>query len=442
MKQSMDNATDNAIPAYKPTINRSLSRAFFSTAIISTACILTTFTAQADDDWLGENWQVNGFGTISYTNTDKYDSRIPRRNINQSGVQLKKNGFLMDSRVGLQIKGQLNDHWEVVGQAVARQQYANHLEDYIDLAFARYRYNNEWQVALGRQAFDLFFLSDHRNTGYSYDWVRPPTEFYGFMPYDSFDGVKVVRDWGDFDSAWRWNFSVGNIKAKFDGDVLARTSEVDSTKARPIYGSELSWQSGQWRLRANVAVLKFEQKSNDRAYFDELESQVAPFWPGFRRIIADLGRNTNLRYGALGAAWQSGEWKVQSEWNIIDADFIGIGGQRAYVHVAKRWDDWQPFVTVGYAHDNQRNHYPPPPMGIGFDPIFAGIDELVENVRYNQTSISLGARWDFAAQKALKFQCDRFYFDAGSGSIHGRIDSSYRHDETRSWCSVAFDWVF
>lgn len=396
----------------------------------------------SDDNWFGDNWQFNGFGTLSYTRTDKYKDRIPRRNMNQSGIDLEKNGFLMDSRFGLQIKGQLNDHWSVVGQIVAREQLANHLEDHIDLAFARYQASNEWQIAIGRQAFDLFFLSDHRNTAYSYDWVRPPTEFYGFMPYDSFDGVKLIRDWGDFDNAWHWDVSVGNIKAKFDLDVLTKSSDVDSTKAEPIYGSALSWQGSQWRVRANVAILKFEQELDDRDELNFLAEHIGPIWPEFRRVARDIEGNSTLRYASLGASWTSGDWKVQSEWNIIDADFITVNGQRGYVHVARRWQAWQPFVTFGFAHDNQRVDYKPPPRGAGLEFILDDVTHTVQNMRHNQHSFSLGVRWDFTPQKALKLQCDRFYFQADSGSIHGRIDLRYTKDETRSWCTASYDWVF
>jgi hypothetical protein len=414
------------------------------------AVLMVTSLQASADDWLSENWQFNGFGTISYTQTDKYDDRIPRRNIYQSGAKLRDNGFLMDSRLGLQLKGQLNDHWDVVGQVVARQQLANNPEDYIDIAFARYRANNEWVFTIGRQAFDLFFLSDHRNTGYSYDWIRPPTEFYGFMPYDSFDGIKIAKEWGDFDNDWHWNVSVGNIKSKFDVDVLAQSEDVDSTKAKPIYSTELSWQTGKWQVRASFSVLKFEQDLAGEREFNELTGVIRPYWPGFDRIAEDFSRRANLRYGALGASWQHDGWKVQSEWNIIDSNFIGFNGQRAYFHVSKRWQAWQPFVSFGIARDDKQFKYERPlanaqteiDLDFDLDPIYDEVADVVRGMRHNQKSISVGVRWDFSAQKALKLQCDKFYFEAGSGSIHGSVDLLYAKDESRSWCSVAFDWVF
>jgi hypothetical protein len=161
-----------------------------------------------------------------------------------------------------------------------------------------------------------------------------------------------------------------------------------------------------------------------------------------------------LSMTSLGVLWQQNGWKVQSELSHISTNFIGYNGDRAYFHVAKRFKNWQPFVTLGYAHDNQQLRYAPPPyippsdnehlndLVKELNEFYVEIVDVVKSMRHNQHSISLGVRWDVAAQKALKLQCDKFYFKAGSGSIYGRTDFKYRNNESRSWCSVAFDWVF
>jgi hypothetical protein len=404
-------------------------------------CALSCSAVAEDDDGV-THWNVSGFGTIGYTQSDKYDERIPRRTINQSGATNADSGLMMDSRMGFQVKGQLTDHWDVVGQFVARQQLAERLEDHVDIAFARYRSNQEWEIAFGRLSFDLFFLSDHTNIGYSYDWVRPPTEFYGFMPFDSFDGIKIANEWGDFDSSWRWNLSVGKVKSKFDADVLAQSDDVDSTRGEPIYASELSWQGGPWHLRGSLAHYSFEQEYADRDQIEKEIELLQPYWPDVGRIIHDFSSQFKIRYGSLGASWQQDGWKVQGEWNIIDSDSITFDGQRAYVSVAKRVDQLLPFFAVGYASDNRVINYGRPNADAGLEPIYDEVINAIENFRHNQHSFSLGVRWDFAQQKALKLQCDQFHFDAHSGSIYGRVDLQYPQAETKSWCSVAFDWVF
>lgn len=395
------------------------------------------------DSSSSENWLVSGFGTLGYSQTDKYETRTARRNIYQSGDKLRNNGFLIDSRFGLQLTGHLGEHWEAVGQILVREQLSKHVEDYINMAFVRYRVNNEWQISLGRQAFDVFFLSDHRNIGYSYEWVRPPTEFYGFIPNDSFDGIKISKNWGDFGDDWQWTLSVGNIKAKFDSDVVGNTSRVDSAKMKPMYSTELSWQAGQWEFRSSIALLKFKQKLEVMDLLDQLAPVFQPIWPEFSLIVDDFPSSYQMRYGTLGVAWLSGDWKIKSEWSFIEGNAISFNGQRAYLHLAKRWQDWQVFSSLGYAKDdNKKLGYVPPHPSLGLDNFYTGMVESIAEISHNQRSISVGLRWDFAAQKALKLQCDQFHFKAGSGSIYGRTDQRYRDDETRSWCSATLDWIF
>lgn len=417
---------------------------------------------------LDHNWQITGFGTIGYTHTNKYDDRLFRRNVSQDGAKLENNGALVDSRLGIQVKGDLTDQWEIVLQGVLKEQYAKNWSDYIDVAFARYRASDAWQFTFGRQPFDLFILSDHINVGYSYDFVRPPTEFYGYLPYDSFDGLGISRKWGDFDSEWSLDLSVGNLKEEFDADTYEEDERFgasmdndvgpndpgngdDETRAEPIYNTALNWRSDKWHLRTNFAILEFKLELDGARQVTELLTQIAPAWQGPMQAREAFLVNNKMHYFSIGGSWQDNNWKVQSEFSVIDADFAYYNGERAYLHVSRRYNDWLPYVTLGYANDDsniviQRVE----DSGIATDSeifpllvaIQADLDKELVNLRNNQHSLTLGARWDFASRKAFKFQCDRYWFQAGSGSTHGRKDALYLNDETRTWCSLNLDWVF
>lgn len=409
---------------------------------------------------LDNNWQITGFGTLGYTQTSKYDDRLFRRNVSQDGAKLEDYGWLVDSRLGLQVRGDLNKNWEVVFQGVLKEQYSSTPMDYIDMAFARYIASDNWHFTFGRQPFDLFLMSDHINVGYSHDFVRPPTEFYGYLPYESFDGVSIHRMWGDFDSEWSLDFSVGNLKEQFetesfDDDVSSDDDEDDSddeTRAEPIYNMALSWRSDHWHLRANFALLEFKLELGEARTVDEFVTLFSPIWAGPAQVRDAFLVNNKMRYFAVGGSWQSGDWKVQSEISAIDSEFAYYNGERAYLHLSKRFNDWLPYATFGYAHDNSTFSYervedltlPPElePLVPGLLAIQEEIDAELISLRTNQRSIGLGVRWDFSRQKALKFQCDKYWFDAGSGSIHGRKDNRYVNDESRSWCSLNLDWVF
>lgn len=412
--------------------------------------------AEGRKDTLSRIWdsvEIKGFGTLGYSNAGKYEDRTFRRNVYQDGMRLRDNGFLVDSRVGMQITGELNNHWDFMLLGVYKEQFGDDFIDYIDAAFVRYNSAENWQVTIGRQPFDMFFLSDHRNVGYSYDWVRPPTEFYGFIPYDSFDGVKFSKNWGDFDNEWSWNFSVGLIKEKFENKAFEddRPDVEDVSEARPIYNTELTWRRANWSFRANYAFLKFKQDLDDSEFIEELVWTLEDYWPELPDLAEKFLVNNILRYLSVGAQWEKDDWKVQTELSKIDANFIHYNGWRGYFHVSKRFGDFMPYATYGFARDDSRHPFRRvSELDLPDDPelrsiiltVQRGMDVSIRSVRQNQRSLALGVRWDFAAQKAVKFQCDQYWFDKKSGSIHGRIKKAPDNDDTRSWCSLTFDWVF
>lgn len=427
-------------------------------------------------DILSNNWRLNGFATLGYANTDKYRDSVLRRNLYQDTNEIKRNSFKLDSRIGLQVSGELSDRWDMVLQGTLKHQYISHITDYIDVAMLRYQANNEWQISFGRQPFDLFFLSDHRNVGYSYDWVRPPTEFYGIIPYDYFDGAKFVRRWGDFDNEWTWSFSVGLIEDAYQiisfedddfegtGDEECRGCEPpgdpngedeedrfdDTVRAEPIYNTELTWRTGNWHLRANYAYLKYEQEL-DPVEVQETFGDLVLVWPGVVDFFEQFTVREDLHYFSVGGSWEQGGWKIQSEVSHSEASDLAFDGQRGYLHVRKRWGDWSPFVTWGFANDSSNIEFqrledtfipPGSPLFNSLLGLQRDLDAIASVVKQNQNNLSIGVRWDFSHEKALKFQCDRIRTDALSGSIHNVVRRDFTRSASRSWCSATLDWVF
>lgn len=429
----------------------SVSTSFAVSAATNNDC--ETACEEAYEEGFLDTLEIKGFGTIGYTNAKKYEDRAFRRNVYQDGERLRDNGFLVDSRIGMQVTGEIGAHWDFMFLGVYKEQYGDDFIDYIDAAFLRYNSTNNWQVSLGRQPFDVFFLSDHRNVGYSYDWVRPPTEFYGFIPYDSFDGIKVSHNWGDFDNDWTWNISVGFIEEKFENQAFEddRPDAEDVTEARPIYNTELRWRRNNWTFRANYAYLKFKQDLDDSEDIEDLLDELIDYWPELPELSDDFVANTNMRYVSLGAQWEKGDWKIQTEISKVNADFIHYNGWRGYFHVHKRFGEFMPYATFGYARDNSdRSFRRIPNAELPDDPwlrnaiimVQRGMEQSIRSVRQNQRSFAMGVRWDFARQKAAKFQCDQYWFDDESGSVHGLLKGAHVKDDTRSWCSLTFDWVF
>ncbi len=393
--------------------------------------------------------EFTGFGTLGYAQTDKYSDRVLRRNVSQNGEELADNGFLIDSRLGFQINAEINTNWDFVGQIVLKEQFSQGIDEYIQALFVRYQSSNEWQLNLGRQPFDLFLLSDHTNVGYSFDWVRPPSQFYGHLPYDSFDGIKLSRFWDTLDHSWQLGLSIGNLDEEYDaisfapqeGNYILGENILEAT---PIYNIELRWDTGDWSFRFNHADLNFTQHLQDFG-----ESQLVIDFLGVEglALLEGVEVDNTLVYTAIGVSWNPGNFKLQLEYSDTKEDTLTFGGKRGYLHFAYRFDSWLPFITYGFVSDDEQVQYEPPPVSTPQEAFLVelirqGAEQISTNQRNNEYSITAGLRWDFTNNQALKFQCDRFYFDANSGSLNGRVDAIYPNDETRTWCSASYEWVF
>jgi hypothetical protein len=63
-----------------------------------------------------------------------------------------------------------------VVQAVSYYNHAGNYEPELTWAFISYAPVPDMKVRAGRLGWDVYMLSDSRNVGYSYLWVRPPVD--------------------------------------------------------------------------------------------------------------------------------------------------------------------------------------------------------------------------------------------------------------------------
>jgi len=59
-------------------------------------------------------------------------------------------------------------------------------------AYGTYQFNQDWGLRMGRYKGPFYMVSDYRDVGYAYPWVRPPEEVYSTNPIKSIDGLDLV----------------------------------------------------------------------------------------------------------------------------------------------------------------------------------------------------------------------------------------------------------
>lgn len=402
-----------------------------------------------------EEWTFTGFGTLGYAQTNKYSDLVLKRNITQRSQKVEDNGWLLDSRLGLQASRELNTNWDFVGQMVIQEKVDNTLENSIEMGFVRYQFNHNLSVRLGRMVLDTFLLSDYRDVGYSYHWVRPPAEFYGWIPFSHFDGIKTSVEVGDFDQFLRFDAFVGKGGAKINIGYSAEESSINNAKASPMFGAGIAWEKDDLSLR--VYLTRF-QVPQEIAAIEELQEFVSnpaiqAYWPQASQIADDYAlKGATFSYASLSFSWRPKAWQVQGEFsNVKSTSFGTYGGQRGYLQLGQRFGKWLPHITYSRSWDDRDYPYDPAPA-TPTPPLPAGTLEALEAALIdnrlsgvvNQYTVSMGIRWDFASQKALKLQCDRSKLYNGSLGIYPTPTPVPRNwqEDTRSWCAATLDWIF
>jgi hypothetical protein len=149
----------------------------------------------------------------------------------------------------------------------------------------------------------------------------------------------------------------------------------------------------------------------------------------------------------LGASYDPGHWFVISEWARARLNSF-LGDIRAwYVSGGVRVGRFTPYATYGHEH-GASNSDPgllltglPPAQAAYASGLNAGLNALLESIP-RQSTVSVGARWDFKRNLDFKLQADHTRMGADSYGTLINIQPGLRLGGTVNLISVTVDFVF
>ncbi len=365
---------------------------------------LTAFicTSASADDAL----RVSGFGTVGYADDNRTDLS-PNRDLSQKAKNGAATGasWRLDSRLGLQLEYAVNNNVDLVGQFVVRDQYKPDLASVTELAYLSFRPQSQLDMRVGRINFDAFLMSDHRNVGYAYSWVRPPSEFYAWIPIFSMNGIDAAYNLKSDDARWRIKAQAGNSSVSLPivgGYKLMAQDMLEISVTR---------QSDLWRIKASYAQLKFG--SDVPAFLplhQALDSVVAASIPAVSAEAADLihhlsYKNATVKYTTLGAVFDDDVWVAQAELAHTATSADGLPhGEVGYVSVGRRIHDWTPYLLLSNWRPKNKVRVATNDWGVFNSSLRDPAVFAMNQTRIEQRSLSIGTRYDFASRMALKLQ--------------------------------------
>jgi hypothetical protein len=380
---------------------------------------------------------IDGFGTLGMVHSDEDQADFASSGLVPEGAGHSGDwSAKVDSRVGLQLTALITPRLSGVLQFIAEQRYDDSYKPTLEWANLKFDITPDLSVRAGRIVLPTFLVSEYRKVGYANPWVRPPQEVYGVVPVTSTDGVDLSYRF----RVDRFTNTVRAIYGRRDIQV-PDGSEANARDALTLADT----------LEFGSATL-FAQYSRARL---TLES-VNPLFNAFRQFgppgqaIAERYDvdDTEFHTVSLGARYDPGDWFVMGEYaRSRSRSFLG-DNRGWYVTGGYRYGAVTPYVTLArvLAHGNTSDPgLPlaglPPPLAGQAAGLNAALNGLLGGAA-RQRSVSLGARWDFMRNAALKVQYDHIDIDAGSPGVLSNIQPGFRPGGSVSLFSVALDFVF
>lgn len=277
-----------------------------------------------------------------------------------------------ESRVGFQGKYTINNKASVTAQLVSRG--TNGTPD-VTWAFGSYKFNDNFEVQVGRKRIPLYYYSDFQDIGVSYPWITPPPELYGWEA-TNYNGASV-----------RYSRSMGdtNLNASlFGGQEKVKESLYLELYALPGVKTEVQWNNligADIEVNRGPLTVRAVVMSADVKY---ITNEAIP-----------TETSSALQAYGLAANLDFDKWFVLSEFTQLTRN-NAVGELKVIapaftVGAGMRFGKWTPFINYAQYAEEATG------AGASTYPLSS----------YKRTSVTL--RYDLDSSSAIKGQIDKNY---------------------------------
>jgi len=358
-------------------------------------------------------WSFSGYGTAALTASSTDQAQFARPNQSSGASRRPVTG--VDSNLGLQGVVQANEWLSATVQALVRKDGDEGFEGELAWAFAKAKLGEHLSVRVGRIGLPVFMISDYRNVGYANTLLRPPGEVYSQISFGNVDGVDAT-----------YQHSVGgvNLSAQLAlGKTRAESSSGPDTvvhiDAKKIVAVNLVAERGPLTLRFGHATSQISV--TDSSGLNSVINGLRAVGAGYRfDALGQLADRLQVidkkgTFTSLGLMLDWNDIVLQSEYARRRLDAYNAPTNSWYAMAGYRYGKVLPY----YSHSElsvagrMLNTVPqacPPGFPAACTPtlrqLSAGVNALI-NQQGEQSTDTIGVRWDFHRAAALKVQIDR-----------------------------------
>lgn len=383
---------------------------------------------------------LNGFGTLGVVHSDEEQADFVSNQFTAPDGAGFTNAWSpeVDSRLGLQLTASFTPRLTGILQLIAEQRYDDSYTPSVEWANLKYDITPDLSVRAGRMVQSSLMVSEYRKVGYATPWVRPPDEVYRMIPVTNFDGI---------DLSFRSHFDgfTNTLQGAYGRKDVSLT-DGGTIEARDIVALTDTLEWG--------ATTFYASYSRTRVTFDA--ENLNSLFDGFRQFgpegdaIADRYSVDDKLYEvmAVGARYDPGDWFVMGELAHANSRTLFGDSRGWYITGGYRFGAITPYVTLARIRVDSSTSDPglslgglPPPLAAQAADLNAALNGLLGSVA-QQKSVTLGARWDFARNSALKVQYERLDLDDGSPGVLVNAQPGFEPGGRVDLFSVSLDFVF
>jgi hypothetical protein len=422
------------IPKFGAPVVASSTPQLFAAALLLSAMS----TAQANDA-APSIFKISGYGTLGAVHSSEAQADYSDSpSVSPNGAGHSRNWSAdVDTRLALQVSADLSPKLSAVLQVITQQRYDNSYLPTAEWANINYALTPEFNLRLGRIAMPTFLVGAYRNVGYAIPWARPPVKLYGQMlPITQSDGL---------DASYRHSFGDVSqvVQVSYGQSDIHTPGAREASQVRNIIGIFSTVEDGPttWRAsyqQAELTVPDINSLFSNFKNFGLAGSALADQYSFEHRRISML---------AFGVNYDPGNWFLMAEWG--KGKFGSFPGTQTawYVSGGYRLGSLTPYLT--YSQSKKYGATAAAGLDLANLPQAAVATAAQVNGTLNAllkpntgSTLSVGGRWDFRKDAALKLQLDQIKLDENSSGALLNIQPGFRPGGSFHVISAIVDFVF
>ncbi|AVR96465.1 hypothetical protein C9I28_12720 [Pseudoduganella armeniaca] len=384
----------------------------------------------------GPKWTFGGFGTVGAVHSSEKFADYAATPLAPGQAGYTRDwAFDVDSRLGAQLAVQVDKRWSGVVQVITERTVTAGYQPHVEWANVKYQATPDLSIRVGRIAAPMFLAADYRKASFALPWVRPPVELYSTMPITNSDGVDATYRWHTDAVRHTTQAFVGGTRIHLARDFTARARHGGINHTAVLGALTLGVSASQARLEV----------PDGGELFDVLD-RFGPQGHALSERYDVRSRRTNVF--AAGFSYDPGNWFVQGEIGRVNTRSM-LGDQTgAYVSGGYRFGALTPFLTLSHVRANMVTRVDglataglPPPAAALAGAANAVLNDFLREVP-DQSSASVGLRWDVAPNYALKLQFDSAKPHKDSVGTLVNVQPGFQSNRAFRVFSASVDFVF